>query len=139
MICSIGLVQPKHNENVGAVLRAAHAFGANSVAITGHRYKRVATDTCASFAMLPLLHYANLHDAIPFDTIPVAIELVDNAQSLKDYKHPKNAFYVFGPEDGTLGKETLSWCKDVVSIETAICLNLAACVNIVLYDRWSKS
>ena len=33
----------------------------------------------------------------------------------------------------------LSWCRDVVYIPTNGCMNLAACVNVVLYDRLSKS
>jgi tRNA(Leu) C34 or U34 (ribose-2'-O)-methylase TrmL len=38
-----------------------------------------------------------------------------------------------------LGERVLSWCRDVVYIPTNGCLNLAACVNVVLYDRQSKS
>jgi tRNA C32,U32 (ribose-2'-O)-methylase TrmJ len=88
---------------------------------------------------LPLLQVADLHEVIPFDCVPVAVELVDRATPLTEYKHPERAFYVFGAEDATLGERVLSWCRDVVYIPTNGCLNLAACVNVVLYDRQSKS
>jgi len=134
----VGLVQPKDSHNVGAVLRAAHAFGAASVAIEGARYRRAPTDTSVAYAVLPLLHCADLHDVIPFDCVPVAVELVEGAVSLVEYVHPKRAFYIFGAEDHTLGRRTLSWCRDVVQIPTAVCLNLAMAVNVVLYDRAAK-
>lgn len=53
--------------------------------------------------------------------------------------NPKRAFYVFGAEDNTLGSRVLGWCRDVVSVPTNRCMNLAACVNVVLYDRMAKA
>ena len=47
--------------------------------------------------------------------------------------------YVFGPEDGTLGKRVTDWCRDVVYVPTNYCMNLAATANVILYDRMSKS
>lgn len=76
---------------------------------------------------------------IPLGATPVAIELIEGAKPLTNYIHPKSAFYVFGPEDGSLNKEVLSWCEDVIYIPTQGCMNLAATVNVVLYDRMAKS
>ena len=76
--------------------------------------------------------------AIPYDCIPVAVDLIDGAQSLPAYIHPQRAFYIFGAEDATLGARILSWCRDIIYIPTKGCLNLAACVNVVLYDRMIK-
>jgi tRNA(Leu) C34 or U34 (ribose-2'-O)-methylase TrmL len=75
---------------------------------------------------------------IPHDCVPVAVDLVDNARRLPAYTHPERAFYVFGPEDGTLGKRVLERCRDRVMVPTKGCMNLAACVNVVLYDRMCK-
>lgn len=136
--CCIGLDHAKTPVNVGAVLRAAHVFGCASVAISGGRYKRAATDVYATYREIPLIQTDDLHAVIPYDCVPVAVELVDTAVSLVDYKHPERAFYVFGAEDNTLGKRVLGWCRDVVYIPTNGCLNLAACVNVVLYDRLCK-
>lgn len=137
--CCIGLDNPKTDVNVGAVLRAAGVFRADMVAISGHRYGRAPTDTMKFYRHLPLLQVEDLHEVIPFDCVPVAVELVDRATPLNEYKHPERAFYVFGAEDATLGKRVLSWCRDVIYIPTNGCLNLSACVNVVLYDRQSKS
>lgn len=135
----IGLDNPKTDVNVGAVLRAAGVFRADMVAISGHRYGRAPTDTMKFYRHLPLLQVEDLHEVIPFDCVPVAVELAERAMPLTEYKHPERAFYVFGAEDATLGERVLSWCRDVVFIPTNGCLNLAACVNVVLYDRLSKS
>ena len=137
--CCVGLDNPKTNINVGAVLRAAGIFGADMVAIAGHRYGRAPTDTMKSYRHLPLLQVDDLHAVIPFDCVPVAVELCDLALPLTEYKHPESAFYIFGAEDATLGNRVLSWCRDVVYIPTNGCLNLAACVNVVLYDRLCKT
>jgi len=136
---AIGLFNPKNSINVGAVLRAAGIYGASTVIYTGNRYKRSATDTMCHYQQIPLIHTDNLHDVIPFDCIPVAVDLIDGAEPLPGYKHPQRAFYVFGPEDGTLGKQVLSWCRDIIFIPTNGCMNLAATVNVVLYDRLAKN
>ena len=68
----------------------------------------------------------------------MAIELVEGARPLTTYKHPARAFYIFGPEDGTLKKNVTNFCDDVIYIPTEGCMNLAATVNVVLYDRLAK-
>ena len=76
---------------------------------------------------------------IPIGSTPVAIELIKDAKPLPSYRHPERAFYIFGPEDGTLDKNIRAWCTDVVYIPTVGCMNLAATVNVVLYDRMAKA
>lgn len=87
---------------------------------------------------MPLLKVNNLHDVVPHDCVPVAVDLIDGAINLIDYDHPQRAFYIFGPEDGTLGSSITDWCRDIIYIPTKACMNLAATVNVVLYDRLSK-
>lgn len=135
---AIGLHLPKTVANIGSVLRAAGCYGAAMVAASGLRYRRAPTDTQASFRHLPLIQTEDLHSVIPFDCVPVAVDLIDGARPLHSYSHPERAFYVFGPEDGTLGKAVTSWCRDVIYIPTTHCMNLAATVNVVLYDRMVK-
>jgi len=138
---SIGLQNPKTPANVGSVLRAAEAYRVASVAISGDRIKGhhidSATNVSAAHKKLPV-YRGNLRDLIPFGAVPVAVELVDEAVSLFDFVHPRQAFYIFGAEDATLGRGILDWCPHVVQIPTAVCLNLAACVGTVLYDRAMK-
>lgn len=135
---AVGLHMPKTPANVGSVLRAAGCYGAAMVAVSGHRYKRAGTDTQASYRHMPLIQTDDLHGVVPFDCVPVAVDLIEGATPLQKYVHPERAFYVFGPEDGTLGRAITGWCRDVVYIPTRHCMNLAATVNVVLYDRMAK-
>jgi tRNA(Leu) C34 or U34 (ribose-2'-O)-methylase TrmL len=137
----IGLFNPKSPENVGSVMRAAGCYGVNSVFYTGKRYDRAKpfyTDTQKIYETRPLIGVKELKDVIPLGCVPVAIELVEGARSLTTYKHPAQAFYIFGPEDGSLEKEITDFCDDIVYIPTEGCMNLAATVNVVLYDRLAK-
>lgn len=136
--CGIGLHNPKNNKNIGSVLRAAFVYEAAFVATTGRRYSKVPTDTFRSFRHLPLFQVDDLRTIIPYDAVPVAVELFRDAIPLPEYNHPQRAFYIFGAEDATLGKSVLSWCRDVVYVPTTRCMNLAATVNVVLYDRLAK-
>jgi tRNA(Leu) C34 or U34 (ribose-2'-O)-methylase TrmL len=78
-------------------------------------------------------------ERFPRDSVtPVAVELLPHSESLVDFEHPEDALYVFGPEDGGLPKPVRLLCHRFVSIPTHHCLNLAAAVNVVLYDRRLK-
>lgn len=134
----IGLHSPVNDLNIGGALRAAACYGIAFVAISNKRYGKAPTDTGCAYRHMPLLQVDDLGAMRPYDCVPVAVDLVPQATSLWEYKHPERAFYIFGPENGTLGRDTLDWCRDVVSIPTHYCMNLAACVNVVLYDRQSK-
>lgn len=136
---AVGLYNPKTPENVGGVLRAMHIYGGAMIAKTGQRYRKHPTDAIKSYRHIPLIQVEDLKEVIPFQCVPVAVELLENATSLITYKHPKRAFYIFGPEDGSLGEKVTSWCKDIIYIPTKFCMNLAATVNVVLYDRLAKS
>lgn len=134
----IGLYHPKNAINVGSVLRAAGCYEARFIAVMGARYKRSCTDTQKQIRHIPLFHVDSLRDATPFDCIPVAIEIAESATSLVDYVHPERALYIFGPEDGSLPRSVIDYCAHVVRVPTAHCMNLAATVNVVLYDRLAK-
>eukprot|EP01030_Chromulinospumella_sphaerica_P014137 gene14137-13928_t len=137
----IGLYNPKSPENVGSVMRAAGCYGVASVFYTGKRYERAAdfvTDTKRVHYDIPLIGIDDLKKILPLNCVPVAVELVEGARPLPEYTHPDRALYIFGPEDGSLDKEIRDWCEDVVYIPTTGCMNLAATVNVVLYDRMAK-
>ena len=135
---AVGLINTKWEANVGGALRACYCYSASMVAIQGKRYQRESTDTSCCWRQIPLLHTGNLLEIIPFDCIPVGIELTEDARSLIDFTHPERAFYIFGPEDGSIPKEILSKCKFILKVPTAISMNLASTVNVVLYDRLAK-
>ena len=54
------------------------------------------------------------------------------------FEHPERALYVFGPEDGSLGRAVLARCHRFLVIPTRHCANLSAAVYTVLYDRHAK-
>jgi len=135
---AIGLFNPKTPANVGSALRAVGCYGSSMIVISGKRFEHNSTDTMKSWRHTPLLQVDDLRKAIPYDCVPVAVDMIEGAIPLPSYNHPQRAFYIFGPEDGTLGIDVTSWCRDVISIPIPHCMNLAACVNVVLYDRLSK-
>jgi tRNA(Leu) C34 or U34 (ribose-2'-O)-methylase TrmL len=140
---AIGLDDPKTPANVGGILRAAGCYGAAFVAVGGSRMERLCrtrTDTQKAWKHMPLFSFvSDLRTMLPEGAVPVCIELTDDAESLVNFRHPERALYIFGPEDGSVRPELSAWCRTRVMIPTRFCMNLAACVNVVLYDRLSKS
>lgn len=138
----IGLVDPKSPTNVGAVLRAAGCYQADAVRYTGSRYDRAAryqTDTHGAAERIPLERVAAMTEELPASIKLVCVELVEGATPLPLFEHPVDALYVFGPEDGTLEQSLIDQADAVVYVPTEGCMNLAASVNVVLYDRLAKS
>jgi len=132
---AIGLYNPKDHLNIGEALRACGCYGVAMIAASGQRYKRARTDTQAAHRHMPLIECDDLELVVPYGATVVAIDLIEGATPLAEFKHPKSAFYVFGPEDGTLD---ISYAKETVYVPTKYCMNLAATVNVVLYDRQAK-
>jgi tRNA(Leu) C34 or U34 (ribose-2'-O)-methylase TrmL len=139
---TIGLSNPKSPTNVGAVMRAAGCFAADAVFYTGERYpraKKFHTDTKKVSQTIPLTGVESLLQAVPEHSSIICVELVEGAVPLNEFRHPENACYIFGPEDGTVDQELIDRADAVVYIPTIGCLNLAATVNVLLYDRLAKS
>ena len=137
---AIGLLRPKTPENVGGVLRAAGIYGASMVAIEGMRapWVKHSTNTAKAHRHLPVLSVDHLLDARPYGAQVVVVDLIEGARPLPRFTHPEQAFYLFGPEDGTLGRRHTARAQHVVYVPGESCMNLAAAVNVVLYDRMVK-
>jgi tRNA(Leu) C34 or U34 (ribose-2'-O)-methylase TrmL len=136
---AVGLVRPKSPFNIGGAMRAASVYGAAMVAIQGCRTRFTdPLDTTKAWRHIPVLLAEDLFDLQPTDSIRVAVDLVPGAHPLPRFCHPERAFYIFGPEDGTLGATILDRCHHRVMVPTRGCMNLAATVNVVLYDRMAK-
>lgn len=135
----IALDNPKSNVNVGSALRAAGVYDARMLIVSGVRTTvRSCTDTMKAYRHLPVLRVTDVFDAIPFDCVPVAVDLLPDAHALPTYVHPERAFYIFGAEDQTLGRHITDRCRDTIYVPTNGCMNLAAAVNVILYDRFAK-
>lgn len=144
---SIGLTNPKSTSNVGAVMRAAGCYQVDQVLYSGQRYDRAAklsTDTKKAHTSIPLVNIESLGvddliDAVAADTKVVCVDLIQGATPLPAFEHPEKALYVFGPEDGTISQKVVDRADYVVFVPTIGCMNLAASVNVLLYDRLAKS
>lgn len=134
----VALHFPKDKTNVGSALRAAFVYDARMIVVSGHRYRPVSSDTTRAYRHIPFLQVQDVFDAIPYDCVPVAVDFLPNACPLWRYQHPPRAFYIFGPEDGTLNGKIVRRCRDSIMVPTRACMNLAATVNVVLYDRLAK-
>jgi tRNA(Leu) C34 or U34 (ribose-2'-O)-methylase TrmL len=143
---AIVLIDPKFPHNVGAAVRAASCYGVRQVWFTGDRVHLVGErrirlpreERMRGYQEVELRHSDQPFDAFDATTVPVAVEVRRNAESLIDFIHPEHAVYVFGPEDGSLGRATLGLCHRFVTIPTRHCTNLAAAIYTVLYDRHAK-
>ncbi|PCI55189.1 MAG: RNA methyltransferase [Gammaproteobacteria bacterium] len=155
---TIGLTNPKTPSNVGGVMRAAGCYSVDQVLYTGHRYTHAAkfigsknnTDTQKLSEEIPLvaiddflqLKHSSIEQQLenmPESTKIICVDLVEGATPLPLFQHPDQALYIFGPEDGTIGQAVIDQADDVVYVPTVGCMNLAASVNVLLYDRLAKS
>lgn len=142
LAAQVHLIEPKYAHNVGGALRACSVLGAGSLTWTGDRFgfdalKRLPREermkayrhvSCGAMAETDL-------EVQAVDLTPVCVELVEGAERLPDFEHPDRALYVFGPEDGGVPKSVRRHCHRFVEIPGRSCLNLAAAINVVLYDR----
>jgi tRNA G18 (ribose-2'-O)-methylase SpoU len=135
----IGAEGVSKSQNVGALLRTAHAFGASFCFTVGAGFDARAgraSDTADTPSHVPLWRFANVPGlALPQGCALVGIELLDDAPELPSFRHPLNAAYVLGPERSGLSPAMLAACRYVVRIPTRFALNLAVAGALVLYDR----
>jgi tRNA(Leu) C34 or U34 (ribose-2'-O)-methylase TrmL len=122
-------------------MRAAGCYQADKIYYTGKRYEHAAkfnTDTKNVKDKIPLIAVDDITEAV-FENIKIGcVDLVEGSIPLPHFEHPKNALYVFGPEDGSIPQNIINQADAVVYIPTVGCMNLAATVNVLLYDRMVK-
>ncbi|MDP7592511.1 MAG: RNA methyltransferase [Litorilituus sp.] len=150
---TIALTNPKSPSNVGSVMRAAGNYNVDQVLYTGKRYQQAAkhvgqkhnTDTKNILNKIPLSPVNDFIDVkAQLETISpatkiICVDLVEGATPLPYFEHPEQALYIFGPEDGTISQAVVDSADEVVYVPTHGCMNLAASVNVLLYDRLAKS
>jgi len=139
---TIALINPKTVTNVGAVMRAAGCYRVDAVIYSGARYDRAVkmqTDTKDRRQTIPLTGVDDLLAHIPANAKVVCLELAEGVIPLPEYQHPENAVYIFGSEDGAISQAIIDRTDAVVYVPTVGCMNLAATVNVVLYDRLAKA
>lgn len=145
MTAQLILINPKFPHNVGGAVRAAACYDALSVTWTGKRVTLDATnkrlpreERLRAYRHIDMVINDRPFDALPPDVVPVAIEVRETSEQLPAFEHPEHAAYVFGPEDGSIPSVLLRHCHRFVIVPSLHCMNLAATVNVVLYDRLMK-
>lgn len=138
---SVILENTKFDHNLGAVVRAASCFGVDQVFYTGDRInlgkkKRLPREErMKGYKHVELVQFDYPFDVFEKDVTFIGVELMPDTIPIPSLYHPRNAVYVFGPEDGGLSKSFRSHCHMFVHIPSYHCLNLAAAVYVTLYDR----
>lgn len=145
---SIILIRPKFPHNIGAAVRAASCWGIEKVIFTGDRITSTIDgkkgnripreERMKAYRSVNISNMDDPFSSIPKDSVPIAVEISPSASILFDFEHPENASYIFGPEDGSLDRSVTTKCHYHIAIPMRACSNLAAAVNMVMYDRACK-
>jgi tRNA(Leu) C34 or U34 (ribose-2'-O)-methylase TrmL len=144
MNARVVLVNPKFPENLGQAVRACANFGVPEMVWTGNRFDLSCQPRIPR--ELRLREYnewvRHFYHPKPLDLYPgftpVCVEVGRDHEDVQWFHHPADAVYVFGPEDGSVPQVMRRLCHRFVAIPSIFCLNLAAAVNITLYDRMTK-
>ena len=135
----IGVENVSKAMNAGAVMRTAHAFGANFSFFVGgplDKNKIRLSDTSNTEKSLPTYYFSDADNLqLPKGCQLVGIELLENAEYLPSFRHPRLAAYILGSERYGLSKNILQRCDKIIKVPTKFSLNLALTGGIVLYDR----
>jgi len=135
----IGVAGASKSMNVGSLFRTAHAFGAAYVFTLGGPYARRVgrnADTSDTLGQVPFYDFPTLESfMLPEGTELVGVEILDEAEELPSFYHPRRAAYVLGAERTSLPPEVSARCQHHVRIPTRFSLNVALAGALVMYDR----
>lgn len=137
----IGCIGMKTADNYGTLFRTAQIFGADFIFLIGCRFKKQSSDTMKSWKHIPTFNYDSFEDFNkhrPYDCPLIGIEMTENATSITDFKHPKQACYLLGAEDFGLTKQAIEACQEIVYLPGERSLNVSVAGSIVIFDRISK-
>jgi tRNA(Leu) C34 or U34 (ribose-2'-O)-methylase TrmL len=135
------LINPKYMRNVGGVLRSCSCTGIDNLLWTGtrvnpHDYDRLPREErMRGYADVQWGVHNKPLDVLERGIVPVAVEVVENAEALNDFIHPERAVYMFGPEDGSIPQVYRALAHRFIKIPAYHCFNLSVAVGIVLGHR----
>ena len=125
--------------NLGALMRTANAFGASFVfSVNAEDRTKAAykSDTSRTFKTVPYYQWESIDEIVlPRECQMVGIELTDDAVDLPEFKHPRMAAYVLGPERGNLSDAAQERCDFIVKIPMKFCVNVGVAGALIMYDR----
>ncbi len=141
----IGVLHPKHDLNIGGLLRHARLFGASFVFTIGRRYRKQASDTTKAQNHIPMYHfcdYDDFHNHRPVGCELVCVELAPEAREITNFIHPQRAAYLLGAEDHGIPPHILNHrAQHTIYIPTPEpwSMNVTHAGTLVMYDRFMKA
>ncbi|WP_304143881.1 RNA methyltransferase [Mesoflavibacter zeaxanthinifaciens] len=134
----IGILNGKTPENLGVLWRSAQNLGASFIFTIGNRYAKQACDTHNAVKSMPYFHYENFEEFyknLPKGARLVGVELIDGAQPLETFHHPRRCVYLLGAEDHGLSNAAVEKSHFLVKFKSQLSLNVSVAGSIVMYDR----
>ncbi len=135
----VGVEGISKEQNLGNLVRSAHAFGASFFfvirpEIDVHAVR--ASDTSGAFDHIPFYVWDSVDDMqLPKGCQLVGVELTENSVELPSFRHPTRAAYVLGPEMGDLSPEMMAETGHLIKIPMKFCVNVGVAGALTMYDR----
>lgn len=133
----------EHDLNVGTMVRNANAFMAKEVHIIGRkRWNR--RGAMATYRYLHIRHHETTQDFINWcenEQIPIiAVDILENSQSVSEAKLPDNAMFVLGQEGPGISQEIIDAASLAVHIPmfgSTRSINASVASGIIMYE-WMR-
>lgn len=135
----IGVEGISKAQNLGNLVRSAHAFGASffytvSPVVDVKAVRE--SDTSKAWENLPFFEFDGQDDFhLPKKCSLVAVEFTEDSIELPSFKHPKSAAYILGAEMGNVSPAMMERADHVIKIPMQFCINVGVAGAIVMYDR----
>lgn len=137
----IGIENVRSTKNIGTIWRSAHIMGADFIFVIGESYKRMRTDTMASYRQIPLFYFETFQDfyrSMPMESKLIGVELDEKSIPITSFNHPKRALYLMGSEFYGLTDEAKNHCDKIIQLPGLLSLNVSVAASVVIYDRLMK-
>lgn len=135
----IGVEGITKEQNLGNLVRSAHAFGASFFFVIRPEIdvqKIRASDTSGAFDHMPFHIWENIDEMnLPAGCQLVGIEFMEDSIELPSFRHPTRAAYILGPEMGDLSPEILAKADHIIKIPMKFCINVGVAGALTMYDR----
>lgn len=135
----IGVEGITKEQNLGNLVRSAHAFGASFFFVIRPELDVRAirtSDTSGAFDHIPFHIWDSVEEMdLPQGCQLVGVEYTDDSIELPSFRHPMRAAYILGPEMGDLSPEIMEKADHVIKIPMKFCINVGVAGALTMYDR----
>ena len=135
----VGVEGITKEQNLGNLVRSAHAFGASFFFVIRPEIDVHAvrvSDTSGAFDHMPFYVWESVDDMVlPKGCQLVGVEFMEDSVELPSFRHPTRAAYILGPEMGDLSPEIMEKVDHVIKIPMKFCINVGVAGALTMYDR----